>query len=109
MWRKREPHTEDTKDTEDTTMVLNLHADPPPCSFVTFVRASSETPLLCKANAFVLLVEGDCELTESFQADIPDVAQRGKHDRSIREFVVAALNHVFHLNLFDFHVPGGAA
>ena len=62
-----------------------------------------------RGRALVVLVEGNNELTESFHADVADVAQRGKHDRCIREFVAAELDHVLELDLFYLHVAGGAA
>src|SRR5438270_14095998 len=109
MWRKMEPHTEDTKDTEDRTMVPNLQADPPPCCASHSEAATEEEQLALQLNALVVLVEGDCELTESFHADISDVAEGGIDDGGLREFVVAELDQVLELDLFYLHVAGGAA
>ena len=70
-------------------MVLNLQADPPQRCASHSEAATEEEQLALQLNAFVLLVEGDCELTESFHANVTDVAQRGINDHGIGEFVTA--------------------
>ena len=70
-------------------MVLNLQADSSQRCASHSEAATEEEQLALQLNALVVLVEGDNELTESFHANVTDVAQSGKHYRSIREFVVA--------------------
>ena len=70
-------------------MVLNLQADPSQRCASHSEAATEKEQLALQLNALVLLVEGDCELTESFHADVPDVTERGINNGGIREFVVA--------------------
>ena len=55
------------------------------------------------------MVEGNYELAESLHADVTDVAQGGIDDCGIGAFVAAQFDQVLELDLFDFHVAGGAA